>query len=91
MGRNSVTPGADGTVRHRFIKINPEQCYGDRPFQVVGEDARHFTLKSQTPGEPNFQIYKVHTYRDAECIRLSVQSSKEQKAKNARIGLNRTA
>jgi hypothetical protein len=86
MGKASITPGADGTMRFRFVKINPDRGYGDKPHQVLDEDKQHYTVQVADKSEQKFMVYKALTYRDRECIALSAQFSNNQKSKNCQIG-----
>ena len=46
-------------MKVKYVKINESRGYGNDPYLVVGEDDKHWHLKSEKTGE-KFSIYKAH-------------------------------
>lgn len=86
MTRKSVTSNAVPNARIRFVKISADRGYGSEPFQIVGEDDKHYTLKPATGGK-NFKIYKSLTYGDKDCIKKVNELRAAQITKNRQIGI----
>ena len=69
--------------RGDYVKIDRDRGYGDRCFEIVGMDEKHFHLASDTPKQPII-IYKALCYVDTETMILS---TKKRKSRAERIGI----